>query len=122
MDAFLLLQIREVDLQVAAELPQDLPARAAGRRRRLGVGDDRNPREDAVAFGERLEHRDAFGADGEAVRRVLDVAPGDDGAVARLQRGADLEVREGGLRVLAGAARGADEVEVFGSLAQPPGA
>ena len=43
-----------------------------------GVGDDGDRREVALAFGERLEQRDALGADGEAVRRVLDVAAGED--------------------------------------------
>src|SRR5216117_159886 len=38
-------QVREDDLEIAAELPQDLPARAARRRRRLGVGHDRDARE-----------------------------------------------------------------------------
>src|SRR5436305_12614377 len=42
-------EVRELDLEVAAELPQDLPARAAGRRRFVGVGHDRDPRERAVA-------------------------------------------------------------------------
>src|SRR5438034_5302548 len=41
--------------EVAAELPEDLPARAARRRRRFGVGDDRDAREHAVTFRQRLE-------------------------------------------------------------------
>src|SRR5262249_9723374 len=57
-----LREVRELDLEVAAELPQDLAARTAGRRRRLGVGDNRDPGEDAMAFRERLEHGDALGA------------------------------------------------------------
>ena len=50
-------------VEVAAELPQDLPARAARRRGLLGVRDNRDPRENVVPFGERLEYRDAFGTD-----------------------------------------------------------
>ena len=33
-------EIGEHDVEIAAELPQDLAARAARRRRRFGVGDD----------------------------------------------------------------------------------
>ena len=48
-----------------------------------GVGDDGDHRELALAFGQRLEQRDALGADGQAVRRVLDVAAGEDAARPR---------------------------------------
>src|SRR5580700_3434112 len=63
------LQIRELDFQVAAEFPENLPARAAGRRRIPGISNDRDPRERPMAFRERLEHGDAFGADRESVGR-----------------------------------------------------
>ena len=106
-----------MDLEVAAELPENLTAGAARRRRRFGVGDDRDAREDAVAFRQRLEHRDALGADRQAVGRVLDVAAGDDRAVAGLERRADLEVREGGVGVLAGAARGGDQIDLAAAIA-----
>ena len=43
-----------------------------------------------VAVGERLDERDAFGAERQAVGRVLDVAARDDVAVARLERRARL--------------------------------
>ena len=92
-------QVREDHLEVAAELPQDLAARAARRRRVGGVGHHGDAPEAAVALGERLEHRHALGADGQAVGGVLDVAAGDDGAVGGLERGADLEVRVVGVRV-----------------------
>src|SRR5439155_23244894 len=58
----------------------------------------------------------SFGADGQAVRRILDVAAGDHGAVGGFERGAHLEVRESCVGVLARAARGGDEVD----LSRPP--
>ena len=113
-----LCQVGEQDFEVAAELPQDLAAGAARRRRRLGVGDDREAREGAVPFGERLEHRDPLGADGQAVGGVLDVAAGDDRAVGGFERGADLEVRERRIGVLAGAPGGGDQIDVAAAVAQ----
>src|SRR4051812_32949724 len=92
-------EIREDDFEVASELPEDLPARTARRRRRFAVGDDLDASEQAVAFRDRLEHGDALGADGETVGGVLDVAAGDDGAVGGFERGADPELREGGVRM-----------------------
>jgi len=109
MPAGLATQIGEDDFEVAAELPQDLPARAARWRRCDRVGDDGHPPEFAVPFGKRLEHRDAFSADREAVSRVLDVAASDDDAVGRFERRADLELRVGGPGVTPGTARGCDE-------------
>src|SRR5476651_2221303 len=117
MAPFFLDEVRELNLEVAAELPEDLAARAARRRRRSRVGDDRDAREHAVPLGDRLEHRDALGADRQAVRRVLDVAAGDHRPVAGLERRADLEMREGRVRVLARAARGADQVDLAAAIA-----
>ena len=110
MPAGLATQIGEDDFEVAAELPQDLPARAARWRRRNGVRDDRYAPEFAMPFGERLEHRDAFSADREAVSRVLDVAASDDDAVGGFERRADLELRVGGLGMTPGTARGSDQI------------
>src|SRR6185503_5256329 len=67
-----------------------------------------------------LEHRHAFRAGGEAERRILDIAAGNDRAVNSLDRGAHLEVRVRGVGVLAGPPRGADEIDVARTLAQPP--
>src|SRR5581483_12358101 len=119
MASLFFLQVRELDLEVAAELPQDLPARAARRRRRLGVGDDGDARERALPFGERLEHRDALGAHRQPVRRVLDVAARDDRTVGALERRADLELRIGRVCELARAPRRGDEIDLAGTVAQP---
>src|SRR5437867_6776921 len=79
-------QIGEHDLEIAAEFPQDLPTRAARRRGRFRIGDDGDAGEGAMPLGERFEHRDSLGADGQPVRSVLNVAPGDDGAVRGFER------------------------------------
>src|SRR5260221_13331559 len=112
-------QVGEVDVEIAAELPEDLAARAARRRRLLGIGDDGDAREDVMALGERLEHRDALRANRQAVGGVLDVAAGEDGAIAGLERGADLEPRVRRVRVLARAARRRDDVDPPRLAAQP---
>ena len=77
--------------EVATEFPQDLAACTAGWRRRVSVRNDRNATEFAMPFGERLEHRDTLGADREPVRRVLDVAAGDDRPISGLERRTDFE-------------------------------
>src|SRR5258706_3984713 len=65
------LEVGELDLEVAAELPEDLPAGAARRRPRLGVGHDRQPREDAVPLRQRLENGDPFRADRQTLSCLL---------------------------------------------------
>src|SRR5262245_12839339 len=50
VSAGLALEIREDDFEITAELPQDLTARAAGRRRGFGVGNDGDAAEFAMAF------------------------------------------------------------------------
>ena len=107
MPTGLAFQVREDYFQIAAELPEDLAACAAGWGRGFGVGDNRDATEFAVAFREGFEHRHALGADGEAVRSVLDVAAGDDEAGRRLQRGADFESGIRGVRVPARTPRAA---------------
>ena len=103
------LEVGEDHVDVAAVLPQELAAGPAGRRRVLGVGDDDDAREDVVAVGEGFDERDAFGAKGQAVGRVLDVAARDDVAVARLERRAHLEAGVAGVRPRAGERGGGDE-------------
>src|SRR6185503_5633485 len=63
------------------------------------------------------EHRDTLGADGQTVGRVLDVAAGDDRAVAGFERGAHPELRERRIRVLAGAPGGGDQIDVVPAVA-----
>jgi len=65
---------------VATEFPDELAARAAGRGQRFGVGHYGNGVETALAFADGFEDRDAFGADGQSIRGVFDVAPAKDSA------------------------------------------
>src|SRR5215472_9430136 len=51
-------RIHQRDLDIPAELPQDLPAGAARRSQGVGVGRDRDPPELAHALAQRLEHGD----------------------------------------------------------------
>ena len=104
MAASFACRIRQDQFEISRKLPQHLPTRATGRRRRLGWGDDNHAPERAVSFGKRLEHRDALGADGQAIRGVLDVAAGDDRPVGRFERSADFETGLISVRVLANGA------------------
>src|SRR3990170_6785130 len=73
-----------------AKLGQHLAAGPAGGRLR-GAARDGDGEQAPVPFGDRQVHGRAFGADGEAERRVLDVAAAGDGARAGQHRGADVE-------------------------------
>src|SRR5262245_53125339 len=61
------LEIGQNDLQVPAEFPHDLPARPARWRWLVRLAHDDDAPEPAVTVGQRLEHRDALGADSQAV-------------------------------------------------------
>src|SRR5581483_9926267 len=58
VNAFVIAEVGEMNLEVAGELPQNLPAGAARWRGGVGVGDDRDSGELPMALRERLEHRD----------------------------------------------------------------
>src|SRR5215208_2213790 len=103
-------QVRQDHLEVAAEFPKYLPAGAAWRRGLRRGGDDRHPAELAMSLRDCLEHRDARGADGQPVGRVLDIAAGDDQAARGLEGGADLEAGERRVRVAARRARRGDQL------------
>src|SRR5213079_1033884 len=96
-----------------------LAARTAWRSERRGVGDDRDTRERAMSFRNRLEHRDSLCANRQPVRRVLDIAPGDYRAVGRFKSGADFEIREPRVRVFARTPRGGGKIDVPGPAADP---
>ena len=101
-------KIGQQHLEVAAEFPQDLAARAARRRRRLGIGHNRDAAEPAVSLGERLEHGDALGAHRQPVSGVLDVATCDDSPVVRFERSANFETGKSSMRMAAGTSRRVD--------------
>src|SRR6185312_5410039 len=95
-------EVREHDLDIPAELPQDLPARPAGRSQRAGVGDNSDTFESAGAFRNRFEDRDPFRAERQSISCVFDVAAGVDTAVRILDRGPYFEVRERRMSILTG--------------------
>ena len=109
MPSRLTFQVSKNDLQIARELPQDLAACATWRRRCIGWRDDHHTAELAMTFGQRFENGDAFGAHREAIRRVFEVAAGDDGAVGGFDGCANLEMGEISARVLASVAGGFDQ-------------
>ena len=97
-------QIAQTDRQIrAAQLDDDLAARATRRDRAIGIAGHRERRERValVARGNRAEKRGTFRAVAQAVRCVLDVAAFEHAAVARQERRAHLELRIGGIRLLA---------------------
>ena len=55
-----------------------------------------------MSLGERLEHRDALGAHGEAIRGVFNIAATEDSAGGGAECSADPEVGIGGVGVFAG--------------------
>src|SRR5262245_13712487 len=65
-------EVDQRDFDIATELPENLPARAAGRSQDLGIGGDCDTAESAHAFGYRFEDRDPLGANGETIGGVLD--------------------------------------------------
>src|SRR5262249_4667985 len=91
------LEVDDADPDVAAQLPQDLAAGAAGGRRPRRVRHHRDRVEAADALGDRLEHGHALRAQREAVSRALDVSAGDDRAVPAAQGGAHVEAGGGGV-------------------------
>jgi hypothetical protein len=102
------VQVRKHQFHIAAELPEDLAASAAGRRQRIGVGHHGHAPELARAFGDGFEDGHALGAEGQAVAGVLDIAAGVDAARGIFQCRADLEMGERRVGVLPGARCGFD--------------
>src|ERR1019366_1618942 len=102
-------RVHQNDVHVAAEFPQNLPARAARRRQHIGIGRHRHAPELAHAFGDGFKYRYALGAEGEAVGGILDVAAGMDAAVAVFDGRAHLKLRIRCEGMGASGQRGADE-------------
>jgi hypothetical protein len=99
---------------VAAEFPDDLAAGAAGRRERVRIGDDSDSVEfmRAFALGESLENGDAFGAEGQAVAGVFDVAAGEDASGFGSHGSTDAKMGERRVGVVAGGSGSGDELVV----------
>src|ERR1035438_2336280 len=75
------VQVTPHQFPSSANLPENLPAGAAGWRQIFGIGSHGHAAEVADAFRDCLEHGHAFGAEGEAVGGILHVAPGMNAAV-----------------------------------------
>src|ERR1039457_6654026 len=99
----LAVEVGEHQFHIAAELPEDLAASAAGVCQRVGIGHNGHAPELACAFGDRLEDSHALGAEGQAVSGVLDVAAGVDAPREVLQRRAHFELGERRMGILPGA-------------------
>src|SRR5262249_19909728 len=91
-----LLALKDND-RVLSKLEDHLPAGAAGRARQLVAVHYSNGANGQFAAGCRLldggKDRRALSADGEPIRSVFHVAPGEDLAVLGENRGANVEVR-----------------------------
>src|SRR5262249_23910964 len=102
MDFATALEIFEDDGNVAAEFPNQLATGATGRRERVGVGDDGDGVEAALAFRDGLEDGHALRADGQAVGGVFDVASAKDAARDCAKGRANAKVRIRSVGVFAG--------------------
>jgi len=103
------LQIGERDGNIAAEFPNNLPARAARWSENFGVAYDGDGIEVALPLGNRLENSDSLGAQRQPERRVLDVASLDYFPGFCSQRGAEAEFLVWRVCFFAGGARGFDQ-------------
>src|SRR5271155_3639793 len=108
------MQVHQDDLEIPAELPQNLAASAAGRGEGFGIGGDGDACEPGGALRDRLENSDSFGADREPIGGILDVATGKYGSLIHTSGGffegsANLEARVGRVCVFAGSEGGVNE-------------
>ncbi len=108
------VKIGEDDRNVAAKFPDDLAASAAGRGEGVCVGDDGDGVEVVFSFGDGFENGDAFGAEGESVGGVFDVASGEDAAGFGAHGGADAKFRKWSVGVFTGGAGRGDQLVVGG--------
>src|SRR5215813_3795326 len=73
-------EIGENHRDVATEFPDELTTCAAGSGQRVGVGDNGDGIKAAFAFADGFEDGHTFGAHGETVSGVFDVAAAEDAA------------------------------------------
>jgi hypothetical protein len=103
------VQVGENDFNVAAKFPNNLAARATGRRQDVRIGDHGNCVEAVLAFGNSLENSHTLGADGQTVGGILNIAAGEDAPGGRSYGGAYAKIRKWGVRVLSRGARRRDQ-------------
>jgi hypothetical protein len=106
-------EVGENHFRIAAEFPQDLAARPAGRRERVGVRDDGDGVKSAFAFGNGLEDGDPLGAQRQSIRGVFYVAPGENSSGFGAYGRAHAEIGLRRVRVLARGSRRGDQCGVL---------
>src|SRR6266581_105979 len=99
IDFYFALEVRHDHGNVPAEFPDELAAGAARRCFCDCFRDHRDGVEAALAFADGFEDGDAFGANGEAVSGVFNVAPAEDSAGRGAQRSAHAKIRVRRMRV-----------------------
>ena len=104
------LEVPQNNLDVACKFPQELPTCATRGGRRIWWRDDSDAAEVAMALRQRLPQRHAFGTDGQPVGRVLDVASGDDRAVAGFEGSTHFEAGKVRARMFARGTGRCDQV------------
>src|SRR6266481_867302 len=112
-DFRLALEIGHDHRNVPAKFPDQLAAGAAGWGQSVGVSHHGNSVEAALAFADGFENGDAFGAHGEAVGRILDIAAAKNSSGSGAQRGAHAKIRVRGMRVFPRLPRGRNQGFVF---------
>ena len=94
-------EVAEDHRNVAAEFPDQLATGAAGWRQNVGVGDNGDGVEAALAFADGLEDGGAFGADGQAIGSIFHVTAAEDAAGCGAKGGADSKIGVGSMSVIA---------------------
>jgi hypothetical protein len=94
-------QVGEDYRDVAAKFPDQLATGAAGWRQNVGIGDDGDGVEAALAFADGLENGGAFGADGQAIGSIFHVTAAEDAAGSGAKGGPDSKIGVGSVSVFA---------------------
>lgn len=100
------------EINIAGEIHQYLPARAAGGSKIRVIGDDRDRFEISISFRDRLEYCCALGTDRQCVRADFDVAPRVNLPIGGKESCPDSKLGIGGVGALLCMVRGLDELIV----------
>ena len=84
-------QVRQHDLEISTEIPQELSARATGRCEFVRVGYNDDPRKAFRPFGKRFEQGNPFRTNRQTVAGAFNVAARKHSPVATEQSRAHLE-------------------------------
>lgn len=106
------LLIRQNNIDVASEVPEHLPTRAAGWGELRIVRNNGDGFEFPLAFRDGFKDRCPLGADCQAIAARLDVAAGVHTAFRRKKSGSDGKMRVGGVSSLFGVMGNSDELVV----------